>query len=129
MAIQNYGSKDVAVSYGSAITAMVFPTTDVEREAILQESTPFGVAWKTWVDTGSRSLAPLTFSGIEDFTASTGSRALMAEGTSATLLVTYGGSKTTSVTAIVQKYKSALVSEKLHVFTVTLQPTGTVTEA
>ena len=129
MAVQYYGSKDVAVTYGSAITAMVFPATDIEREAILQESTPFGVAWKTWLATGSKSLAPITFSGVEDFTAVTGSRALMAEGTSATLTVTYGGAKSTAVTAIVQKYKTTLVSEKLHVFTVTLQPTGTVTEA
>jgi hypothetical protein len=129
MAITNYGSKDVAVSFGSAVTAMLFPTTDVERKAIIQESTPFGVAWKKFLDTGARELSPLTFSGIEDFAASTGSRALFAEGTSATLTVTYGGSKTTSCTALVVSYKTAIVSEKLHVFTVQLQPTGTVTEA
>jgi len=124
-----YGSKDVAVSFGSAITSMVQPETDIEREALLQESTPFGSIWKQWLDTGSRVLAPITFSGIEQFQITTGSRALLAEGTSASLVVTYGGSKTTTVTCIVQKYVTKMVSEKLHVFTVTLQPTGAVTEA
>ena len=125
-----YGSKDASVTFGgTAITAMISPAADIEREAILQESTPVAVAWKTFLATGSKSLAPITFGGIEDFQASTGSRALLAEGTSGSLVVTYGGAKTTTVTCIVQKYKTVMASEKLHVFSVTLQPSGTVTEA
>lgn len=125
-----YGAKDVAISFNSHdITSMVNPQADVERKAILQEGTPFGVAWKAWLDTGSRELSPITFSGIEQFQATTGSRAYLAEGLTGTLLITYGGAKTTSVTAFVTSYKSTLAAEKLHVFTVQLQPSGTVTEA
>lgn len=125
-----YGSKDFAVTFGGAsITAMVNPNTEVERKAILHENTPFGVAWPVWLATGSKRLSDITFGGVEDFQAATGSRALLAEGTSGALVVTYGGAKTTLVTCIVESYKTTMVAEKLHVFTVVLRPTGTVTEA
>lgn len=130
MSTTYYGSKDVTIAYGATtVTSYFDPVATIERQAILQNATPFGVAWQAWLDTGSRQLAPITLTGVERFEASTGSRVIFAEGTSATLVVTYGGSKTTSVTAIVQKYSTVLASEKLHVFSVTFQPSGTVTEA
>lgn len=130
MANTYYGSKDFALSFGGAnITAMVDPKAEVERKAILQVGTPFGVAWPVWRDTGSRELSPITLTGVEDFQAATGSRALLAEGTSGSLVATYGGAKTTTVTCIVTSYKSTMVDQKLHVFAVTLQPTGAVVEA
>ena len=130
MAILNYGSKDVAVSFGGTdVTAMLFPDTELERRAILQKATPFGVAWPVFLDTGSRELSPLQFGGIEDFTAVTGTRAIFAEGTSGELVVTYGGTKTTTVTCLGESYKSTLADQKLHVCVIKLQPTGTVVEA
>lgn len=125
-----YGSKDVTVTFGgTAITAYVDPSTTIEREAILQNATTFGTAWETWLDTGSRKLSPITFGGVEQFQVSTNCRALLAEGTTGSLVVTYGGAKTTTVSCIVSKFATVMASEKLHVFKVTLQPTGTVTEA
>lgn len=130
MAILNYGIKDVVISLMSTTaTAWFDPQGEVEREALLQESTGFGVAWQEWRDTGSRKMAPLVLRGIEDFTSSSGSRPKLAEGTTGSLVVTYGGSKTTTVTVFVAKYKTVLATQKLHIFEVTLQPTGTVTEA
>ena len=130
MAILNYAAKDVAYSYGGTnVTAMFEPKIDVERKALLQEFTPAGVAWKQWLDTGFREMAPFTLTGVEDFTAVTGSRAKVAEGTSGAWIVTYGGTKTTTVTCLVTSYKSTIASEKLHLFHVTFQPTGSVVEA
>jgi hypothetical protein len=130
MATTYYGSKDVTINYASTdITPYVDPQTTIEREAILKSTTPFGVVWPTWADTGSKRLAPLTFGGVERFETSTGCRVKFPEGTSGSLVVTYGGTKTTTVTCIVQKFKTVLATETLHVFEITLQPTGTVTEA
>lgn len=125
-----YGSKDITVSFGgNAVTAYLDPEASIEREAILQNATPFGVAWQVFLDTGSRKLGQIKFGGVEQFQSSTNCRAYFAEGTSGSLVVTYGGAKTTTVTCIVQKYTTKLATEKLHVFEVVLQPTGTVTEA
>jgi hypothetical protein len=104
-----YGSKDVVISFASnTLTAYFDPKGSIEREAILQNSTPFGVAWQAWLDTGSRKLAPLTLTGVERFEASTGCRSYLAEGSSGTFVVTYGGSKTTSVTCLVNKFTTIL---------------------
>jgi hypothetical protein len=130
MSVLNCASKDVTITFGGTdVTSMLDPKADVDREAILQESTPFGVAWPTFLDSGSKQMAPMTLGGIEDFTAGIGSRAKFAEGTTATFVVTYGGAKSTSVTMIVQKYKSILAPKKSHAFEVVLQPSGTVTES
>lgn len=129
MSVTYYGSKDVAVAYGATtVTSLLFGNGSVEREAILQEVTPFGVAFPAWAATGMKKMADLTFSGVEDFGTTT-SRSVFAEGTSASLVVTYGGAKTTTVTCLVAKYSTAIATDKLHVFTVTLRPTGTITEA
>ena len=129
MAVTYYGSKDVAVTFGvTTATSLLFGNGSVEREAVLQDVTPFGVAWPAWLATGMNKLADFTFSGVEDF-GSTTSRSVFAEGTTQTLTVTYGGAKSTAVSCIVAKYSTAIATDKLHTFTVTLRPTGTVTEA
>lgn len=133
-----YGSDDAKIevdnSGGSLVDLSDYITeiNEVNVEALLQESTPVGVAWVEQLWTGIKQMQPVTLSGFYDDTASTGPDAVLgpsALGSTRTFQVTYGGTKTTSVECIVTSYVRNIVSKELTRFSATLTPTGTVTEA
>ena len=136
-----YGSNSLIVavdnSSGSAVTMTAYITAinALSVEAILEESHSFGDSWFESLATGLRRMTPVELSGIFDDTATTGPDVIfnaVASATSTstrTLTITWGGSKTTSCECLISSYTRGATRGELTTFSVTLTPTGTVTEA
>ena len=128
-----YSSKDLTITYGGTdMTQHVRSINGVDIEAILEESHSFGDTWFESLSTGMKRMNPIELGGLYDDTATTGPDAKFgptALGTSASLVITWGGTKTTTVTAFVAKYSRGAQLGALTNYSVTLQPSGTVTEA
>ena len=114
-------------------TAFVRAIGNISIEGIIQESTTFGVSWASYVSTAIKKMAPLTLGGFYDTTATSGPDVLFAgyagSTTTRTVKITYGGGKYTSFEALIQKYERMPKLGAMTEYQVTLQPTGTVTEA
>lgn len=126
-----YGPADCAVTYASQSIADCTVISDAMTEALLAEITPFGSAWETHAAVGVKRMGEITLEApysddsnlLRDKADDTGL------GGTATLAVTIGGSKSFSVSTIQKSQKRAIKRGALTFFSVTLQPTGTVTEA
>lgn len=131
-----YGSKDLKIevdnSGGTPVDISAYVTTvgGFTVEAILEDSTVFSAIWATQAATGNKQVPDVTLTGFYDDTASTGPNALFAgaEGDTRTLKFTWGGTKTSSVEAIIKSYARNPQVKTLTKFTVVLTPTGAVTE-
>jgi hypothetical protein len=136
-----YGSNSFAVSIDNSSGSPVVMTNyirtigDVDVKAMMAESTAFGDAWVEKLATGVREAGSLTLGGYYDDTASTGPDVIFNDVASGptdstrTLLLTWGGSKTTSAEVWISSYKRTATVGELTGFEVTLEYTGTVTEA
>jgi hypothetical protein len=136
-----YGSNSLSVSLDNsggtpvAMTAYITAINAVTVEALLEESHSFGDSWFESLATGMRRMSPVEISGIYDDTSSTGPDAVFNSPASApststrTLLITWGGSKTTSVETVITSFTRGATRNELTSYSVTLTPTGTVTEA
>jgi len=136
-----YGSNSFIVSIdnsgGTPVTMTNYIRTigDVDIKAMMQESTAFGDAWMEKLSTGMLEAGSITLGGYYDDTSSTGPDAIfndVATGptdSTRTLLLTWGGSKTTSGEVWISAYKRTATVGELTAFEVTLEYTGTVTEA
>lgn len=102
----------------------------VDVNIILQESHSFGDSWVEFLSTGIKKMEKVTLKGFYDDTSSTGPNAVFNSiGSTRTLKVTWGSTKTTSVETIIESYRRMPQVGSNHMFEVVLQPTGTVTEA
>lgn len=126
-----YGPADVSVTYASQAIADCTVISDIDVEALLQEITPFGSAWETHAAVGVKRSSPITLEApysddgnlLRDKADDTGL------GGTATLTIVFGGTKSYSVSTVLQSMKRSIQRGSLTNFAVTLQPTGTVTEA
>lgn len=126
-----YGPADATVTYNGTLAPGVTVIGALSPEANLEEITPLGVAWESSAPVGVSKMAPIVLEEPYDSAASPTLRALVEAvglGGTATLLVKYGGTKTTSVSTLVQKIERPIARGALSKFRATLQPTGTVTE-
>lgn len=130
----NYNSSQAKFKVGSNfMEAYLNGNIEVEKVALTEDGTPLGstgaVAKEIFV--GITELPEITVEGLYDDTATTGPDAVFgAIGTSQTVIVTYGGTKTTTVTLGLKSYKRSIVAKELTKFTATLVNTGTsITEA
>lgn len=126
-----YGSDDLSITAGGTEMKNYIDTINgFEIEALTQEGTAFGDAWVEHLYTGIQEAKPLTLEGFYDDTATTGPDAKFNTlGTSVAFVITWGGSKTSSFTAIIKNYVRSPVRKELTRFSVTLLPTAAVTEA
>ena len=136
-----YGSNSLAVSLDNSsgtpvvMTAYVTAIGAVTVEALLEESHSFGDSWFESMATGLRRMSPVEISGIYDDTSSTGPDSVFNSPASApststrTLLITWGWSKTTSCECVITSYTRGATRNELTSYSVTLTPTGAVTEA
>lgn len=138
-----YGSNSIVVavdnSSGTPVTMTNYITSinSVSIEATLQETTSFGDAWQEQLSTGMRRMDPLVFSGIFDNTATTGPDIIFNDissgpsdtGSTRTVTITWGGSNTTAVEALITSYARTGTRGELTAYEVTMTPTGAVTEA
>ena len=125
----------IAVDNGSALSrvmdAYIDEQTDIAIEAILEEAHTFGDSWVEHLFSGLKRMAEFTFSGFYDDISSTGPDAIfIGIGlVTRTVTITWGGSKTTEVECIIKTYTRTANRNGSTRFSVTLVPTGAVTEA
>ena len=126
-----YGSSSFVVSVGGTnMSNYIDMCNGLDIEANLQESHAYGDSWIEQLYSGVRKHSPVTMSGFYDDTASTGPDVIFNTlGTTVAVILTYGGTKTSSFSAIVQKYKRTPARGESTRFEVTLVPSGAVTEA
>jgi len=140
--VAKYGSPSVTINFDKSdgttvvdVSQYITEINDVDVEALMEETHTFGDSWTESTPVGLRKMADIKLTGFYDDTATTGPDALFnavassPSSTTRTLQIVYGGTKSTSVETHIQKYSRKLDRGKLHKFTVTLQPTGTLTEA
>ena len=138
----NYGQSSVIVAYdnsgGTPVTMTPYVQTinGVDVESLMEQSDSFGDSWQEFLPVGVRKVSgDIVLEGLYDDTATTGPDAIFnapaatVATTQRTLTITFGGSKTFAVETYIKKYSRMLVRGKLHRYSVTLQPTSTVTEA
>lgn len=132
-----YGYPDVKIEFDNSSDALqdmsqyIMDTPpSFDREALIEEITAAGDADEAHAKVGLNKVAPITMGGAFDDQATTGPDAIFnAIGDTRTLKVTWGGSKTSSVETIITNYVRNASRGELTKFTVTVQPTGAVTEA
>lgn len=131
-----YGPNDISIAVdntgGTPVTmdAYIDEISGATVEAILEESHTFNSAYVEQLYSGIQRMSPITFSGFYDDTATTGPNAIfVALGETRTVTITWGGSKTTATEAILTTYDRAPGRNASTRYTITLTPTGTVTEA
>lgn len=130
-----YGSNSLVIEFhdsGGTLRDMsnyVREFNGVTKEALLQESHAFGDAWFESAFTGMSKLDDVTMGGYYNDAASTGPDVIFnAIGSTRTLKVTWGSTKTTSVSTVIKKYARMPVLNELHKFQVIVTPTGQPTE-
>jgi|SRR5579883_2222280 len=127
----NYAGKDLTITFnGQAITANVRDPLTVSRESVIEDITPFGQQDQVFGYAGLRKGKAITVGGLYDDTPTTGTDAIfIAIGTSASLVIAYGGTKQSTVTAFVQSYdRVADPKGKFTRYKAVLQPSGAWTE-
>lgn len=126
-----YGSDDFIISAdANNMSNFVDTLNGFDIEALLQESHAFGDSWVEQFFTGVQRGNEFTVGGFYDDTVTVGPDAIFkAIGTTLAMILTWGGSKTSTFSALVRLYRRIPTRGELTRFEVTLVPTGTVTEA
>lgn len=132
-----YGSDDFTIEVDddeggtlTDISAYVDEYSGFEIQALTEESHAFGDSWVEHLYSGVRMAGDVTFTGFYDDVAS-GPNAIFAgqEGETRTLKLTWGSTKTSTVETIVQQFTRTPNRGGSTRWSVTLRPTGAVTEA
>lgn len=132
-----YGSDDTVIEFDSTdggslqdMTQYITGVGVIKKGAVVMESTTFGDTWREHLDTGLREMDDIVLDMFYDDTSSTGSWVVFNSlGSTRTFKVTYGSTKTTTVETVIVDVSRNLEIGSLHMMSVTLRPTGTVTEA
>lgn len=118
---------------GGSLQSMVAHIREISiggKSYNVEENTVAGSTWEAHLLTGIRKLAPITITGVYDDTAGTGPNATF-NGTHAVTRsceITWGGSKTTSFEAWMTDFTRIPKAKGKLDYSVTIQPTGTVSE-
>lgn len=132
-----YGSGAVVIEFDNSsgtlvnMTQHVLELGGIDVQAVLEEDAhTFGDTWREVLATGVKRAEPITIGGFYDDTATTGPDAIFnSVGSERTLKVTHGGTKTTSVEAVIQSYRRRPQRNQLTRYEVSVIPTGAVTES
>lgn len=125
-----YSSKDLDLTVGAqSMKAYIQDDVTVAVEVGTEEYTAFGDTWQKHISTGVKRGDPVTIGGMYDDTETTGPDAKFnAIGTTITVVITWGGSKTTTFDAIVKRYERIAKINDMTRYICTLQPTGEIEE-
>jgi len=132
-----YGSDDLKIEVDNSggtlvdMSAHITEINEFKLEHVIEESTVFGAAWETSLASGVTMSDDVELSGFYDDTATTGPDVIFGGGLGATrtLKITWGGTKTSSVEAIISGYERVAKVKESTKYKATLKPTGAVTEA
>ena len=120
--------KDIsAVTYNSQdLKGFVAGGFNVSGHAVLDDFKPAGSAWPTPLDTGGRSVDPITIPFKYDGSA-TGPCVKAALGTSATMTLTHATGQSVSGTFIVSDFDFGETPEGVATYNPVFTPSGTIT--
>lgn len=126
-----YGPADASITYSSQSIADCTVIGNLERMARNQEITPIGASAETHAYVGVTGMGVITLEApySDDANLLRDKADDVGLGGSATLVITFGGTKSMSVSTIQVAQRRNIARGALTVFQVDLQPTGTVTEA
>lgn len=126
-----YGPADVAVTYSAQALDDVTVISELPLEMLTEEITPFGSAWETHAPVGVKKLGPITLEApyTDDSNDLNDKLFDVGIGGTATLLLGWGGTKTTSVSTVLQSIQRIASRGSLTKVRGVLLPTGVVTEA
>ncbi len=126
-----YGSDELGITAGGQeMKTHVDTIGGMDVEALLQEGHTFGDAWVEQLYSGIKRGTPLELAGFYDDTVTTGPDAVFnTVGTTIAMVITWGGTKTSTFSAVVSVYRRLPTRGETHRYSVTLIPTGAVTEA
>ena len=133
-----YGPADLAIEFdatdGGALQAMTQHSVEMDPldiEALFDDKVrSFGDTYSDQAYIGVRKWNPIKINGLYDDTATTGPNATYnSVGSTRTLKITWGGTKTTTVECLIMNYRRIPnIDGKTH-YEVVLQPIGAPTEA
>ena len=126
-----YGPDDFAITLGGHTFEEYVDTIDgLTIEAIIEDSNTFGDTWTEQLYSGLRRGQPVTIGGFyNDASNSVSPKFNGNEGTTIAIVITWGGSRTSSFSAVLQSWTRTAVREGTTRYTATLVPTGAVSEA
>lgn len=126
-----YSSKDLDLSVGAqSMKAHIQDELTLAVEVMTEEAAAFGDAWEKHISTGIKRADEITVGGFYDDTVTTGPDAKFnVLGTELTIVITWGGTKTSTFTAIAQKYERMAQVGQMTRYVATLLPTGEIQEA
>lgn len=126
-----YGPADAVFKVSTTAVPDVTEISSDDLEALTEEITPFGVAYEQNGYIGVKKLGPVTVTAPYSTTAGNLTPIIDAVGIGGTAacIIVIGGTKTTTFSAIVQKISRNPQRGAFTKYTVTLLPTGTITEA
>jgi hypothetical protein len=129
--MSKYSSKDVELTVDTeTMKAYIQDDLTLAVEVATEELTAFGDEWQKHVSTGIKRADAITVGGFYDDTATDGPDARFnALGTEIDIVLTWGGSKTSTFSTIVQKYERLAKVGEMTRYVATLLPTGEVQEA
>ena len=126
-----YGPADVTVNYSSQAIADCTVIGDINKEMILEEITPFGSAWEQHASVGVGRLGEITLEApySDDSNLLRDKLDDVGIGGTATLVITFGGAKSLSISTVLKSITRNVSRGALTVVRGTLQTTGQPTEA
>lgn len=137
----NYGSNAVVISFdvsdGGSLTDIsqyVTSINGVSVEKLTEESTQFGDSWMEELQSGMSKMEPIVLEGFYNDASSPAPDAIfniasIVHAATRTFKCLYGGTKSTTVETWIRKYERLPSIGKLTRYRVTLNPTGSPTEA
>lgn len=125
-----YGPADVAITYSAQALANVTMMSNLTKEMITEEITPLGDDWETHASVGVGRLGEITLEApyTDDSNLLADKLDDVGIGGTATLLIGWGGTKTTSVSTILRRIERETARGALTKVRGILQPTGQPTE-
>jgi hypothetical protein len=132
-----YGSASVSISYDDApggslqdVSAHVLSVGGLKIEQITEENSPFGQAYESNTPVGKQKFADVTIAGNWDTSASTGPHVVFGtpdsdpNGSTRTLTIVPGDSKTLTVETRLVSYEVILTNGKLSGYSAVVRQAG-----
>jgi len=125
-----YGPADVTVTYAGQVLADVTVIGDIPKEMITEEITPLGSAWETHASVGVARLGEIMLEApySDDNNLLRDKLDDVGIGGTATLLISFGGAKSLSVSTILRRIVRNITRGQLSRVQGVLQTTGAPTE-
>lgn len=124
-----YGSPDLTITVdGQDLSKYCLENIDLTVEGLTEEVHGFGKSWVEHASTKIKQGNEFTLSGLYDDVANGPDDALNDVGATVAVIINWGGTKTSTLDAIIKSYQRTAIRGELHKFSAVMLPAGEVTE-